>query len=243
MRTTRCSTWVVVVAAILVTAAGCAAPPTPLPTPTPQPVTVERIRFITEDGVTLSGTLFKGEMDLAVVLAHQGAGQPTQKSWQPFARVAAQRGITALTFDFRTDFSGPLDKDVVAAIRVLRNRGYARIACIGASMGGTSCLKAGLTEQLAGIGIVSSGWSTGGNVRVERADLAALTMPKLFVTTENDRFTGIAATVKSIYAAAPEPKQFQEYPGTAHGTEIFSTSSGDDFRALLLNFLESLREP
>jgi predicted alpha/beta-hydrolase family hydrolase len=222
--------------------AGCApkATPTPTPTPTLEPVATQKVTFVTEDGVTLSGTLFKGGTDLAVVLAHQGAGQPNQKSWHTFAEAAARSGITALPFDFRKDFGGPLDKDVVAAIRFLRGRGYTRIACIGASMGGTSCLKAGLTEQLAGIGVIGSAWNTGGDVSMERGDLAALTMPKLCVTTDNDRFTGIAATVKSIYEAAPEPKDFKEYPGTAHGTEIFGTAHREDFRALLLGFLESL---
>jgi pimeloyl-ACP methyl ester carboxylesterase len=199
------------------------------------------VSFATADGITLSGTLFLGDGDLAVILAHQGAGQTTQRSWHTFATLAAQNGITALPFDFRADFGGPLDKDVIAAIQFLRANGYQRIACIGASMGGTSCLKAALTEELVGIGIIGSAWTTGGGVAIERDDLAGLTMPKLFVTTDNDRFTGIAATVKSIYEAAPDPKEFKEYPGTAHGTEIFGTQYRDEFRALLLGFLDKLQ--
>jgi pimeloyl-ACP methyl ester carboxylesterase len=227
----------------LLLVAGCsgtAPTATPVPTPTPLPIATEKVSFVTEDGVTLRGTLFPGGGDLAVVLAHQGAGQPSQKSWHTFATLAAQRGFTALPFDFREDFGGPLDRDVVAAIQLLRSRGYTRIACIGASMGGTSCLKAGLTEELVGIGVIGSGWSTGGGVSVERDQLAALTMPKLFVTTDNDRFTGIPAVMKSMYNAAPDPKQFQEYPGTVHGTEIFGTLYRDEFRALLLGFLAGL---
>jgi dienelactone hydrolase len=199
------------------------------------------VKFVTEDGLTLAGTLFPGDGDLAVVLTHQGAGQPTQKSWHTFATLAAQHGVTALPFDFRDDFGGPLDLDVVAAIRFLRGRGYTRIACIGASMGGTSCLKAALTEELVGIGVIGSAWSTGGGVTIESGDLATLTMPKLFVTTDNDRFEGITAVIKSMYKQAPDPKQYQEYTGTAHGTEIFSTQHRDDFRALLIGFLENLR--
>jgi alpha/beta superfamily hydrolase len=228
------------VLAVLCLMASCAKA-APTPTPTPQPVATEKVSFVTSDGVTLSGMLFPGDSGLAVVLAHQGAGQTTQKSWQTFANLAAQNGTTALPFDFRRDFSGPLDLDVVAAIQYLRSRGYQRIACIGASMGGTSCLKAALTEELVGIGVIGSAWTTGGGVAIEREDLAGLTMPKLFVTTDNDRFTGIPATVKSIYEAAPEPKQFQEYSGTAHGTEIFGSRNGDEFRALLLGFLEKLQ--
>jgi pimeloyl-ACP methyl ester carboxylesterase len=216
--------------------------PTPTPTPTPLPVATEKVSFATADGLTLSGTLYLGEAKLAVVLAHQGAGQPNQKSWSAFATEAARQGFTALAFDFRRDFGGPLDRDVVAALDLLRARGFARIACFGASMGGTACLKAALTEDLAGIALIGSPLATGGGaVSVEPDELATLTIPKLFVTTDDDRFTGITAVVKSIYKQAPEPKQFQEYPGTAHGTEIFGTASGDEFRALLLGFLEQLR--
>jgi len=228
----------------LLGAVGCKAAPLPTPTPTPTPLSVatEKVSFVTEDGLTLSGTLYLGEGDLAVVLAHQGAGQPNQKSWSAFATLAAWQGYSALAFDFRPDFGGPLDRDVVAAIHFLRARGFARIACFGASMGGTSCLKAALSEELVGIGLIGAPLSTGGGgVSVEPDELARLTIPKLFVTTDNDRFTGITAVVKSMYKQAADPRQFQEYPGTAHGTEIFGTASGDEFRALLLRFLEQLR--
>lgn len=228
---------------LVLLAFGCSSPAptaTPTPTATPEPIATEKVSFTTEDGVILSGTLFLGGSALAVVLTHQGAGQPNQKSWHTFATLAARQGFTALPFDFRDDFGGPLDKDVVAAIRFLRSRGYTRIACIGASMGGTSCLKAALTEELIGIGVIGSQWNTGGEVSLERGELATLHMSKLFVTTDNDRFMGIPAVMKSMYEQAPEPKQFQEYPGTAHGTEIFGTQYRDDFRALLLGFLESL---
>ena len=239
MTSRQLSVGVVLLTVCLVTA--CArATPTPAPTPTPPPIATEKVSFTTSDGLTLSGTLFPGGGDLAVVLAHQGAGQTTQKSWHTFANLAAQQGLSALPFDFRDDFGGPLDRDVIAAIRFLRTRGYRRIACIGASMGGTSCLVAALSEELVGIGIIGSAWTTGGGVAIERDELTGLTMPKLFVTTDNDRFTGIPATVKSIYEASPEPKQFQEYPGTAHGTEIFGTQYRDEFRALLLEFLGKL---
>jgi len=214
---------------------------TPVPTPTLAPIVTEKVEFTTADGITLPGTLFPGNGDLAVVLAHQGAGQITQKSWHVFATLAAQHGVTALPFDFRRDFNGPLDKDVLAAIQFLRSRGYTRIACIGASMGGTSCLKAALTEELVGIGVIGSAWSTGGSVYVDSNDLAALTMPKLFVTTDNDRFPQVPPAMRAMYMRAAEPKQFQEYTGTVHGTELFGTTHRDEFRALLLTFLEGLR--
>lgn len=190
---------------------GCAHPDS-YPHANAKPVETEKVRFTTDDGVTLSGTLFLGGGDMAVVLAHQGAGQPSQESWHSFAEAAARIGITALPFDFRNDFGGPLDRDVVAAIRYLRGRGYTRIACIGASMGGMASLKAAQTEDVAGVGVIGSTWSTGQELSVSRAELAALKIPTLFVTTDNDRFEGVVAAVKEMCEAAPEPKTFREYP-------------------------------
>jgi hypothetical protein len=229
-------------ALLLVAACGGPIPTaTPAPTPTPVPPDGEKVTFVTEDGVTLAGTLYPGGGDLAVVLAHQGVGQTTQSSWRAFAEVAAINGITAFPFNFRRDFCGPLDQGVLAAIRYLRSRGYTRIACVGASMGGTSCLKAALTEELLGVGAIGSNWSTGGGVSLSREELASLAMPKLFVTTDKDRFPAVPVSMKEMYAQAPDPKQFQEYSGSAQGTEIFSTQHRDELRTLLFEFLEQLR--
>jgi dienelactone hydrolase len=213
---------------------------TPSPVPTPQ-VNSEKATFKSEDGTLLVGELYLADGDLAVVLAHQGAMQTTWKAWQSFAELAATNGVAALPFNFRRDFGGPLDQDVLAAIRYLRSRGYERIACIGASMGGTSCLKAALTEPLVGIGIIGSMWTTGGVVKITPEELATLTVPKLFVTTDKDRFPDVPLAIKQMFDSAPEPKQFKQYSGTAHGTEIFSTPDRDDFRVLLLGFLTQLR--
>lgn len=231
---------------VLVLAALCpsCAPARPTATPSPVPVAPiksEKATFTADDGVSLVGELFLADGDLAVVLAHQGAGLITWKSWQSFAELCASNGITALPFSFRRDFGGPLDQDVLAAIRYLRSRGYQRIACIGASMGGTSCLKAGLVEPLVAIGVISSLWHTGGDVAITPDDLDTLTMPKLFVTSDKDRFADVPPVMRQMYELAPDPKQMKEYSGTAHGTEIFSTPNRNDFRALLLDFLQQLR--
>ncbi len=218
---------------------------TPAPSPTPQPVQTSRVSLVAADGVNLSGTMFVGEekKDIGVVLAHMGANGATQYSWFSFAKHIARQGFGALTFNFREDRS-KLDLDVRAAVGFLRDQGYQRIVCMGASMGGTACLKAAVDTDLAGVVIISSLWttgsgSTGGALLVSHEELATLTLPKLFVTTEKDG-NGVPAMMKAMYEAAPEPKVLKIFPGTVHGTDIFTTAQGDECRALLVDFLEKL---
>jgi uncharacterized protein len=219
---------------------------TPAPKPTPQQGQAGRVSFIAADGVKLSGTLFigEGEKDIGVVLAHMGAHAADQRSWASFAEYAAPRGFGMLTFNFRADRSR-LDFDVRAAVGFLRDQGYRRIVCMGASMGGTACLKAAVDTDLAGVVVISSlrttgSGSTGGSLLVSFEELAHLTLPKLFVTTEKDG-NGVPAAMQAIYEASPEPKTFKVFPGTVHGTDIFTTLQGDEFRNLLVDFLEKLR--
>jgi len=219
---------------------------TPVPSPTLQPVQAVKVSFVAADGVKVSGTLYigEGQDDVGVVLAHMGEPGTDQTSWTSFAQHAARQGFSALTFNFREDRSG-LDLDVQAAVGFLRDRSFQRIVCMGASMGGTACLKAAVDTDLAGIVVISSLWSTGigssgGALFMSRRELAQLTIPKLFVTTEFDD-NGVPFTMKSMYKAAPEPKAFEMFPGSVHGTDIFSTPQGEEFRDLLMDFLEKLR--
>jgi pimeloyl-ACP methyl ester carboxylesterase len=240
------------------TACGVSTAPTPLPAPTSPPsatptctatpqVQIEKVSFTSEDGVTLSGTLF-GTGEMAVILAHQGAQDADQTSWQPFARLLAEEGFTALTFDFRGrgESDGLLEqkelvRDVRAALGFLRDRGYSRIVCMGASMGGTSCLKLAIETDLEGLVVIASTMNLGPPTDVFPQDLPQLTVPKLFVCAEDDRYTGIAHTVQEMYDLSPEPKQISLFPGAAHGTELFDTPHGEEFTRLLLDFLNGLR--
>lgn len=245
--------------AVLVLSGGCSAPATPpnvaptsppaaIPTETaPPPILVEEVTFTTDDQVRLSGTLF-GDGELAVILAHQGTQGTDQTSWQPFAMLLAQEGFTALTFDFRGrgQSEGTLEvselvRDVRAAEALLRDRGLTRIVCMGASMGGTSCVKLALETDLEGLVVIASTMSLGPPTDVYPQDYELLALPKLFVCAEDDTTGGLADTAQEMYDLSPEPKQIKFFPGAVHGTELFDTPQGDDFTALLLGFLEGLR--
>ena len=115
---------------------------TPEPVPTATSVSAETVTFTTEDNVALSGTLF-GDGKIAVILAHQGTPGTNQTAWHPFARLLSEHGYAVLAFDFRGvgQSAGKLvyrnlAMDVSAAVQFLQNRGYQKIVCIGASMGG-----------------------------------------------------------------------------------------------------------
>jgi len=226
---------------------------TPLPTVTPTPVptveySTETVSFTTEDDLKLFGTLFLSEGDIAVVLTHM-AGENDQQNWIPFARQIARRGFTALTFDFRcygqSDCGGNtsgdvLSKDIGAAIGFLREQGFQRMVCMGASMGGRGCVSVAFDEELAGLVIVS-GTGSGDPDKQNLANFVSSDMLKLFIVSENDHIADRTLEMTHLYESAPEPKIFKIFPGTAHGTELFSSKYGQGFREMLLDFLEGIR--
>jgi len=234
------------------------APPTPTPLPTVMPTTpvpivkysTEIVSLTTEDDIKLAGTLFLSEGDTAVVLTHM-AGENDQQNWIPFAKQIAGRGFTALTFDFRcygqSDCGGNtsgdvLSRDIGVAIGFLREQGFQRIVCMGASMGGRGCVSVAFDEELAGLGIVS-GTGSGNPDKQNLADFVSPDMPKLFIVSENDHIVDRTAVMTRLYESAPEPKVFKTFPGSADGTELFGIKHGKEFRETLLNFLEGTRSP
>ncbi len=225
-------------------------PPTLLagPTRTAAPVRLEEVSVLTEDNVRLAGNLYTGGNEVGVVLAHMGIAD--QKSWKPFAIAVAERGMAALTFDFRCFGLSECGKlgsaeylhayDMRAAIQLLRKRGFERIVCMGASMGGTACLNAALEEKLAGLVVIASTAPVNMHKQYPQ-DLVNPAMPKLFIVTEKDRYPQVISATTLLYQQAPQPKQFKSFPGTVHGTELFDTPYAVEFHDLLMGFLEDIR--
>jgi esterase/lipase len=238
---------------IIALLSGCGAVQT-TPTPTPKPTMPrfdgEEVSFTTEDGLEIYGNIYRGGGDLAVILAHQRDRMATQKSWQFFAELLAIKGYTALTYNFRgigrsegdiNYMESEIVKDTSAAIEFLQGEGFSRIVCIGASMGGTSCMEAALHHDLEGLVVIAAPMSLGEPTKITIDDLKGLTVPKLFICTENDRFGRIPKHTQLMVDNSPEPKQIKFFTGNAHGTELFYTSHKEEFRQLLLDFLEDLR--
>jgi alpha/beta superfamily hydrolase len=204
------------------------------------------VSFETADKIKLSGIVY-GQGETAVILAHMMSSD--QSAWYSFASELAQQGYTALTFDFRGNGKSggnlnyvALDKDMQAAIAFLHDSGFARIICIGASMGGTACAKAAIKPGLAGLVVISSpitvSTMSSRGVRLSIGDFKKLTPAKLFVVGKGD--TEVFESVKTMYDLSPEPKQITILPGSAHGTNIFGSADGPALRDLLLTFLKGL---
>ena len=217
---------------------------TPQPTPTPD-VPFEEVIFETEDGVEIAGTVF-GEGDTALLMLHMGKGRATQKSWHPFARLAAEQGFAALTIDLRGrgESGGEMHPpkmilDARASIEFLNQRNFQRFACLGASMGGTTCLALALDGDLAGVVVISSTMSVGGENGVSAPDLRTLTIPKLYVYGERDAI--IPGDMELMFKNSAEPKKLIKYDQAAHGTDLLLSAYGDDLRQQLLSFIDELR--
>ncbi len=219
--------WVALIAAVLFVSApaGAAAP------------AGRAVRFTTSDGVLLAGTVF-GDGSAGVVLAHMF---PTdQTSWQPFARQLAAEGYRALAFDFRGfGRSGgsrrvdEIDLDVRAAAVYLRSQDARRIVLVGASMGGTASIKAAAPGGVDALVVISSPMRFRG-LNVSETELAGLTMPSLWISSERDSVT---PAMRAMHAAAGGRKTLHVYSGSAHGTYIFDSSHGPDLAGRILVFI------
>jgi alpha/beta superfamily hydrolase len=242
----------VVLLVILSTA--CTTTLTPTSTPTAQPDQGQSVTFETQDGVQIAGTLF-GTGKTAVILAHQGGSSidpdvpvPDQTSWREFALTLAENGFTALTFDFRgLGESGgywgytTLNEDVRAAVNYLQSQQYNRIVCVGASMGGTACLRVAIDDgSFIGLITLASPLVAGYNDQVVLPEeLDTLTLPKLFITGEDD-FTTVVRDTKKMYELSPEPKKLVLLQAHEHGTDLFFTSVGQELSTTMLDFLREL---
>jgi pimeloyl-ACP methyl ester carboxylesterase len=221
-----------------------ATPPAEVPAAATPPATLategaRAVSFVTEDGVTLGGTLY-GSGSTAVIFSHM---LPTdQTSWAAMARELAGRGYLVLTYDFRGYGASQgkkeiskLDRDLRAAVAFVRTQGVAKLVLVGASMGGMATAKVAAVEKPTAVVIISTPTSFQG-LAVSDDEVQAITAPKLFIGSEGD---GATRTTLHMFEVAPEPKEKHIYPGSGHGTFIFDSEYGADLRQRLIQFIEA----
>ena len=231
--------------ATLLALTGCAASPVPPTTPSSTPTTeaTTEVAFPATDGVVLHGRVY-GDGATAVILSNMGDNDPG--AWNTFAPLLAARGYRVLTYSFRyplrtnaftTAYAQGTVPDLLGAVAYARSAGATRIVLCGASLGGITVGKVGARAAAAAVVIISAEQDLSDyGLVVSPAELAALTVPKLFIASERDTNTPYALT-KQFYDNAPEPKQLHTYPGGVHGVGLFATADGDDLRNRLLDFL------
>ena len=75
---------------------------------------------------------------------------------------------------------------------------------------------------------------------IQSADLNT-EIPKLFITAENDD-TVPPEDTRALYELAAEPKDWQTYPGSAHGTELFEGESKSALQIRILEFIQGIEK-
>ena len=202
------------------------------------------VTFDTADGATVSGELY-GSGETAVIFSVMGNCKP---GWREFAQLTAAQGFMALTYQWRgCRESGSVDEneiqkfveDARGAINFVRGQGAEKIILVGASLGGLASAKVAVETQASGLVVLASPPSIPQwGFEIEPADLNT-DIPKLFITAENDN-TVSADDSRDLYDLAAEPKQWQTYPGTAHGTDLFDGENGAELEQRILRFIQMI---
>jgi uncharacterized protein len=246
----------VAVVAVVALLAGCggdepaAAPATrsttPAPSASPSPSAGVAVSFAAPDGTALAGHLF-GAGASAVVLSNMGDND--EADWMRFAPTLAAQGYAVLTYAYRypprsSRLTAPMARgavdDLRGAVGFVRARGAQRVILIGASLGGMVTAKTAGALAVDGIVIMAAPADRPDfDMRVDAAELAAVTAPKLFVASDGDPTVDPAETRK-LFDGSPEPKRWHAFPGTAHGTRLFATAAGADLGRLLIEFVASV---
>jgi esterase/lipase len=231
----------------VIIASSCVTAPTP---GTPAVVTAipssptsvsHAVSFTTPDGTPMGG-IFYGSGTTAVIFSVMG---DCRQGWDAIANLIAENHMMALTYRWHgckesgTAVEDELKQfvdDLRGAIRFMRDQGAEKIILAGASLGG--CASAKLTAESGASGLVviaSPSDIPQWGFKIEAEDVNT-DIPKLFITAENDDTVDPAKT-RALFDLAIEPKEWQTYPGTAHGTDLFETENADELQTRILNFI------
>jgi len=219
------------------------APGNPTTAPLDDILELHTVTFDTTDGATISGELY-GSGKTAVIFSMMGNCKP---GWREFAQITAAQGFLALTYPWRGCRAGSVDEvliqkflaDTRAAITFVREQGAEKIILVGASLGGVASAKLAVESQASGIVILASPPSISQwNFEIQSADLNT-DIPKLFITAENDKTVPAGAT-RELYDLAAEPKEWQTYPGSEHGTDLFEGESGTELQQRIQDFIQMI---
>jgi dienelactone hydrolase len=209
----------------------------PLPPTTTPEIESQTVSFPASATITLSGRLY-GVGARGVILSNEGDN--LSGHWTPIARRLASAGYLTLTYDYHPPASEDSSSseallDLRGAVAFMRAQHVTSLALVGSSLGGLVTLKEASLEPVTAVVAISSPieWQ---DVQLSTSDLARLTMPKLFVTSEeNEPFT---SDTQRMYDLTPAPKERQVYAGRLHGIQLFDAAASADLLPKLLSFLE-----
>jgi uncharacterized protein len=185
-----------------------------------------------------------GNGPTAVIFAVMGNCSP---GWTQLAEAAADQGFWVLTYRWQACKGTRIDnqkirlfvEDARAVIQYVREQGARKIILVGASLGG--CASAALLAESQADGLIviaSPATIPAWDFQISAENLAS-PAPKLFITAEDDSVVPATAT-RALYELASEPRSWQTYPGTAHGTDLFTTEHGQALQEQILGFLQAI---
>jgi esterase/lipase len=199
------------------------------------------ITFTTPDGATIDGILY-GTGDTVVIFSVMGN---CKRGWEDMADIVAQNGMTALTYQWRgCRASGSVDEDELqkfvddlrGAINFMREQGAKKIILVGASLGGCASAKLAVESGADGLIVIASPPEISQfGFEIVSADVNT-NIPKLFITAENDNTVSQDKT-RALFDLASEPKEWQIYPGSSHGTDLFEGDSRTQLQEQILEFI------
>lgn len=201
------------------------------------------ISFPTQDGGVIYADVY-GKGDRAIVLAH--GGRFNKESWSRQAPTLVSAGFRVLALDFRgygesrgpgdsDPLSAPLDLDVLAAVRYLRETGAKSASVVGGSMGASVAGDASIASRPGEIErlVLLGGAPDGPAEKLKSATL--------FIVARDDR-SGDGPRLPRIqqqYEKAPEPKQLIILDGSAHAQYLFQTDQAERVMREILRFLST----
>jgi hypothetical protein len=203
--------------------------PSPIITFTPTPVSLPPGRkIIFEESSNFTGTLY-GEGETAIILANMSIGG--EKQWNPFVAAVDNQKFTIVTFNYRDIDDVVQDIDLV--LGRLKEEGFERVICIGASLGTRACSSIALEREIVGLVLIAGS--------VHHASVAEAMYPKLFISGAQDRW---AFDIQMGFEQAAEPKTLVLFENNrAHGTDLFRSNDRDPFLTLLVDFVNNLDSP
>lgn len=225
-----------IVASTAATAA--AAPPKLRETCLTPPERAAAISFAAADGAKLVGVLL-GRGRRGVVLAHEKYVDLC--SWLPYGRTLVARGYRVLALDLRGFGSSAAppeqtryryDRDVVAAAKLLRQRGVTRVVLIGGSIGGAAVLVGAVAITPAVAGVVGVSAAVADPDVDAMAAVRRLRVPILLVNGSRDPIVPLSDARRLYRVAASREKRLVVVDAGSHASGILSVGDAAARRAL-----------
>jgi len=208
------------------------------------------ISLVTDDNVKISGDLLVGggyqplknekpngeKYDVAVILLHNLGSN--KKIYKEFSSFLNSKGFTTLAIDFRGhggsggnvgDYSSYL-KDVTAAKKFLKEKGYTQIYLVGGSIGANVAVRSAVDNDVQRILLLSPGLNYKG---ITVLDVVNEYRGELYILSpeSNQEEIKFAVTLKDYYLGTKKIRP--ESMTNEHGDKIVEEKNEDIYATLL----------